>query len=113
MAIRLTCVCGAFLEIDDKLKGLTIPCPDCIRQLDTTPPPPPPHSTSAWALASLLLPLVGMFTLIGPLAGIACSFIAARRLRQDPRAGGAELAKAGMLLGIFFTGMSLWALAAP
>jgi len=110
MAISLTCVCGAILEIDDKFRGQRIPCPDCNRLLDTTPPPPPPKATSGWALASVIFSLGGMLTLIGPVAGMACGVVGLRHIRREPQVAGDKLARAGIGLGAFFTLVSLWAL---
>ena len=109
MAISLTCVCGAILEIDDTFRGQRIPCPDCNRLLDTTPPPPPSKATSAWALASVIFSVAGMLTLIGPLVGAACGVVGLREIRSDPKIAGANLARAGIVLGAIFTVVSLWA----
>lgn len=113
MAIPQKCVCGAVLEIDDRFRGQKIPCPDCNRLLDTSPPPPPPRTTSAWAVASLIFPLAGMLTLIGPVAGIFCGLAFMRRQRQDPSLGGLAFARAGIGLGAIFTALSFWAILAP
>jgi hypothetical protein len=110
MAISLTCVCGAILEIDDKFRGQRIPCPDCNRLLDTTPPPPPPKATNGWALASVIFSLGGMLTLIGPLVGVACGLFGLRQIGRDPNVAGLKFARAGIGLGAFFTLVSLWAL---
>jgi hypothetical protein len=110
MAISLTCVCGAILEIDDKFRGQRIPCPDCNRLLDTTPPPPPPQATSGWALASVIFSVAGMLTLIGPLVGIACGFVGLQQVRRDPKLAGVNFARAGIVLGAVFSLVSMWAL---
>ncbi len=110
MAISLTCVCGAILEIDDKFQGQKIPCPDCNRLLDTAPPISPPRATSGWALASLIFSVGGMLTLVGPLVGIACGLIGLRQVSRDPRYGGANFARAGIICGGLFALMSMWAL---
>lgn len=110
MAIALTCVCGAMLEIDDKFRGQKIPCPDCNRLLDTTPPPPPPSRTSGWAVASLVVSVAGMLTLVGPIVGVVCGFLGLREIERDPRVGGVRLARAGIVSGCIFTLLSVWAL---
>ena len=112
MAISLRCVCGAVLEIDDKFLGRKIPCPDCNRILDTNPPAAPPKVTSAWALAALVLPLAGMLTLIGPVAGIVCGMLGLRHIQRDPSVGGRNFARAGIVLGGLFSLLSLFALLA-
>src|SRR5690349_5652619 len=111
MAISLTCVCGAILEIDDKFRGQRIPCPDCNRLLDTTPPALRPQSTSGWALASVIFSLGGMLTLIGPLVGVACGLVGLRQIGRNPNlVAGTKVARTGIGLGAFFTLVSLWAL---
>jgi hypothetical protein len=110
MAISLTCVCGAILEIDDKFKGQSIPCPDCNRLIAAVPPRPAPKATSGWALASLIVSLAGMLTLIGPVVGIVCGVIGLRQIRNDPNVAGARYARAGIGCGAAFTLLSFWAL---
>jgi hypothetical protein len=110
MAISLKCVCGARLDIDDSFQGKKIPCPDCNRLLDTNPPLGPPRYTSGWALASLILPLVGMLTLILPITGAVCGFIALRQIKRDPTLGGVRFARAGIILGVNLAILSLTAL---
>ena len=115
MPISLTCTCGARLDIDDKFAGQTIPCPDCHKPLvaePPAPPPPDPTSTSGLAVLSLLLALVGAFTVVGTLAAMACGAIAYRRVsKRGSTVGGARLAQAGMILGAVFTVISLGAYA--
>jgi len=110
MAISLTCVCGAILEIDDKFKGRKIPCPDCNRLIDTAPPPAPPKTTSPLALTGFILSVAGMFTIVGPIAGAVCSFLGYRQIRRNPTIGGLHFAKAGMGLGVLFTLLGVVAL---
>lgn len=111
MPISLTCTCGARLEIDDKFAGQKIPCPDCNKPLvaEPAPPPPPePTTTSGLAVLSLLLALIGAFTVVGTLAAIACGAAAYRRVtRRGSTVGGARLAQAGMILGAVFTVISV------
>ena len=108
MPIPLTCTCGAKLEIDDKFAGQTILCPDCNRSLVPEPPAPTPTRTSGLAVLSLLLALVGAFTIVGTLAAIACGAAAYRQLtRQRGPVGGIRIAQAGMILGAVFTVLAL------
>jgi hypothetical protein len=59
-------------------------------------------------LASLLLALVGAFTLIGPLLAVACGLIAMRQIARAPqRLAGRGLAKAGVGLGLAFSVVSV------
>ena len=110
MAISLKCVCGAVLDIDDRFQGRMIPCPDCNRQLDTRPPLGPPRTTSGWALAAFVLPLVGMLTFVGPVAGIVCGVLGLRQIRLDPTVGGRRFARTGIALGGVFAVLSVLAL---
>jgi hypothetical protein len=112
MPISLTCSCGARLEIDDKFAGQTIPCPDCHKPLRAELPPPPATRTSGLAILSLVLALVGAFTVVGTLAAIVCGAIAYRQLtrRREP-VGGMRLAQAGMILGVAFTVLAVGAFA--
>ena len=110
MPISLTCVCGAILEIDDKFKGRKVPCPDCNRLLNTVAALPPPQATSGWALASLVASLAGMLTFVGPLIGIACGILGLRQIARDPKLGGTQFARAGIISGAIFAAVSVWAL---
>lgn len=112
MPISLTCSCGSKLEIDDKFAGQPIPCPDCNKPLLAEPPPPPATSTSGLAILSLVLALIGAFTIVGTLAAMACGAIAHRRLsRKRGPVGGIRIAQAGMILGAVFTVLAVAAYA--
>lgn len=108
MPLSLTCSCGAKLEIDDKFAGQTIPCPDCHRQLSTKPAPIKAERTSAFALAGLLLAVVGAFSVIGPLVAIGCGLIGLRHIAKHPeKVGGRRYALAGIYLGGAFLALGL------
>ncbi|MBI3410390.1 MAG: DUF4190 domain-containing protein [Planctomycetes bacterium] len=104
MPLPLQCSCGARLEVDDKFAGQTISCPDCGRPLTAPLPPKPAATTSGLALASLLLALIGAFTLVGTLTAMVCGFLALRVIRRSPEPlGGKILAQAGLIAGGVFT----------
>jgi DNA-directed RNA polymerase subunit RPC12/RpoP len=107
MSISLICSCGARLEVDPKFAGQTIACPDCSKPLAVTPPPPPPKRVSGLALSSLLLAIIGAFTVIGSLVAIALGAFAYRRIPKQPGVTGQSYAKAGMILGGIFTALAL------
>jgi Domain of unknown function (DUF4190) len=101
MPLSLTCSCGALLEIDDKFAGQVVRCPDCNLPLDTAPSVRQPSQTSGFALASLLLALVGVFTLIGTIAAIVCGMVGLKQIRRAPeQLGGKRFAQAGIALGV-------------
>jgi hypothetical protein len=107
MTLALTCACGARLEIDEKFAGQTIECPDCNRPLETAPVAKPPK-TSGLALASLLLALIGAFTLLGTVLAVACGLLGLKQIRRAPeQIGGARYARAGIFLGSIFTILTL------
>jgi hypothetical protein len=93
--------------VDAKFAGQTIACPDCSKPLAVTPPPPPPKGTSGLALTSLLLALVGAFTVVGSLAAVVLGAIAYRRIPKQPGVAGQPYAKAGMIVGGVFTVLAL------
>ena len=107
MTLALTCTCGARLEIDEKFAGQTIACPDCNRPLATAPAATPPK-TSGLALASLLLALIGAFTLVGSLLAMAYGLWGLKQIRRTPeQIGGRRYARAGIVLGGIFTVLTL------
>ena len=121
MPLSVTCQCGSRLEIDEKFLGKEILCPDCQRPLPTKAPAAPPaletplhQRTSGFAILSLTASLVGAFTLVGTLAGIVFGIIALRQISRQPgKLTGAGLARGGILLGAFFTALTLAQLVFP
>jgi hypothetical protein len=104
MSISLTCTCGARLEIDDKFAGQIVPCPDCQKPLNTRIDEPKDPPVSALALGSLVLALVGGFTIIGSLAAVGLGYLALRQIMREPdKLGGLNFARAGMIVGGVFT----------
>jgi hypothetical protein len=104
MTLSLTCKCGARLDIDEKFAGQLVHCPDCNLPLDTGPPPTKATRTSDLALASLLLALIGAFTIVGTIAAVACGFLALAQIRRAKgEIGGMRFARAGIALGSAFT----------
>src|SRR4051794_647426 len=101
MAISLTCSCGARLEIDDAFAGKVVPCPDCQRPLKTQADEPHAEPrdvpVSGLAIASVILALVGGFTVVGSLVAIGLGYLALRQIARAPdKVGGVNLARAGM-----------------
>src|SRR4051794_38674179 len=102
MALSITCSCGAKLEIDDKFAGKIVNCPDCHKELTTSPAPPKVQRTSALAIASLMTALVGALTVLASLAAIVCGFLSLRQQAKHPELAGRNLARAGIALGGLF-----------
>jgi hypothetical protein len=111
MAISLTCSCSAVLEVDERFAGQTVICPDCRKPL-TVPVPAvaAPGRTSGFAIASLVLALVGAFTVVGTILAIVCGAVALWTIRQHPKQlAGQRIAWAGMILGAVLSVTSLLA----
>ncbi len=112
MPLSIVCECGSRLEIDDAFAGREISCPDCNRPLKASAAEPDmPKHVSGWAIVSLVLALVGAFTLVGSLAGAALGWVAQRRIRASNGAvGGETLARSAIVAGGFFTLLTLGAM---
>jgi hypothetical protein len=109
MPFALTCECGARLEIDDKFAGQIINCPDCQRALQTPTATATGRRTSGLALASLILALVGAFTVVGTLAAVALGVAALLYISAKPdRLAGRGFALAGVALGVLLTCSTLF-----
>jgi hypothetical protein len=113
MAVSLTCGCGARLEIDDKFAGQTVHCPDCQRPLSApnTEQPAVVLRTSGLALTSLILALVGAFTILGTVAAVVVGIIALVQIgKQSGSLAGKRYAIAGIVVGVLMTGGTVFAL---
>ncbi len=115
MPLTITCACGAHLEIDEKFVGQEIACPDCSRPLRVEPPPPRRHlRVSGLAVGSLIVGLVGFFTLVGSAVAIALGLVAQRRITdQSDRLTGVGFAHAGLAVGAAGIFATLGLLLAP
>jgi hypothetical protein len=110
MAISLMCECGARLEIDDTFAGQTISCPDCQRALKAPAATRTAQRTSGFALTSLLLVLIGAFTVVGTALAVIFGGLALWQIsRQRDRITGSAYAMAGIVLGVLLTGFSIFA----
>jgi hypothetical protein len=109
----LTCACGARFEVDDTLAGQEVLCPECQQPLKAPALERQPRITSGWALASVVLALVGAFTVIGTLAAIVTGFVALVHVsRNRQRVTGTGFAICGIALGILLTGLTVFAFSA-
>lgn len=108
MTIALTCTCAARLEIDEKFAGQTITCPDCQTLLTVPLPRSPQVRTSVLAISSLILALVGAFTVVGTLLAALLGLAALFQIRRHPEhLAGKNYALTGIILGLVFTALSV------
>jgi hypothetical protein len=114
MPLSLICACGARIELEDALAGQEIACPECQAPLKAPAvAESKPVRTSACALASLVLAVVGAFTIIGTLAAIVCGAAGVVTvLRNRGRVAGLGYAVAGIVLGVVFTVLTAFAFSA-
>jgi hypothetical protein len=111
MALSLTCACGARFELEDTLAGQTITCPECQQALKAPALQSAARVTSLLALASAVMALVFAFTIIGSAAAVVVGFMALGRIsRNRERLAGAGLALFGIITGLLFTGLTVFAL---
>src|SRR5690242_9125914 len=110
MALSLSCPCGSTFEVDDTFAGQTVSCPECQASVKVPALRLGPPRTSGLAVASLVLALVGAFTLVGTVAAVLCGLGALIHVgRSGGRLAGASFAVLGMILGVLFTGLTLFA----
>jgi Domain of unknown function (DUF4190) len=111
MAFALTCTCGARLEIDDKFAGQAVACPDCQKPLHMSASEQTGRRTSGLALVSIILALVGAFTIVGTVAAVLFGAMALRQIgRHSDRLAGRGYAIAGIVLGVIMTAGTVFAL---
>jgi hypothetical protein len=107
MALSLSCSCRAAFEVEDTFAGQTIACPDCGAALKVPPLRPPRLRTSGYAVASVVLALVGAFTIVGTALAAVLGFVALASIaRHRDRLSGAGYAVLGIVLGIGLTALT-------
>jgi hypothetical protein len=110
MALILSCSCGAHFEVEDTFAGQTVSCPECHASLKAPVLRPGPLRTSGLAVASMVLALVGAFTFVGTLAAVLCGLAALVSIgRSGGRRAGVGFALFGIIAGVLFTGLTLFA----
>jgi hypothetical protein len=110
MALTLSCPCGANFEVEDTFAGQTVRCPECQAALKAPALRRGPLRTSGLAVASMVLALVGAFTVVGTLAAVLCGLAALVSIgRSGGRRAGVGFALFGVIAGILFTGLTLFA----
>lgn len=110
MSLTVSCPCGTRFEVEETFAGRSVGCPDCQRAVPVPSPRRGPLRTSGFAIASLVLALVGAFTLIGTAAAVILGVVALVRIARDrERLAGAGFALFGIVLGCAFTALTLLA----
>ena len=109
MPVVLDCSCGTRFETENR-PGSTTVCPECDRPVQVPVAASGPVRTSGLAMASALLALVGLFTVVLPLIAIVLGLVALLVIRRHPdRLAGRGYALFGMVLGVIFTPLGLFA----
>jgi hypothetical protein len=104
MALSLSCSCGAAFEVEDTFAGQGIACPDCGAALKVPLLRAPQLRTSGYAVASVVLALVGAFTVVGTAAAAVLGVVALASIsRHRDRLSGAGYAVLGIVLGAGLT----------
>lgn len=110
MPLSLCCSCGARFEVDDHLAGQAVQCPDCQQPVAVPAAAGPPMRTSGFALASVVLALVGAFTGVGTVLAVLLGVVGLVQIRKHPREiAGAGYAILGIGCGVVFSGLFLLA----
>jgi hypothetical protein len=110
MSLSLHCSCGADFEVEDIFAGQAVACPECQASLRAPPLVRGPLRTSGHAIASLVLALVGAFTVVGTLAAVCFGILALGNIRRHrDELSGAGLAVLGIVVGAGFTALTVFA----
>ena len=108
MTLSLKCTCGVRLDIPENFAGQQITCPDCQHPVAVPRNDPALIKTSGLALTSLMLALVGAFTVVGTALAVVFGVLALIHLRHRPDAiTGKRYAIAGIVLGVVLTATTL------
>jgi hypothetical protein len=110
MAVSLICTCGARLQLEQVQPEQEIVCPECQDKLKVPATSQASRRTSTLALVSVVLALVGAFTLVGTVAAFVIGAIALLRiLGAREHLAGIGFACLGMGLGVIFTAVTIYA----
>ena len=75
MSLPLSCVCGARFEVEEAFSGQSVACPECQQSIKVPLAGRARLRTSGYALASVVLALVGMFTIVLSAIAVVLGFI--------------------------------------
>jgi hypothetical protein len=110
MSLSLTCACGAKFEVAETFAGQSVACPECQQPVRVPAATGTRLRTSGYALASVVLALVGMFTIVLPALAVIlgiCGVVSIARHRS--RVAGTSYAVFGIVLGLVFAPLMLFA----
>jgi hypothetical protein len=111
MALSVSCACGARFDVADTFARQTVSCPDCAAAVAVPALEWRPLRTSGYAVASVVLALVGMFTVVFTVAAVVLGVVALVSIaRHRDRVTGPGYAVFGIVLGVVFTGLTVLAL---
>jgi hypothetical protein len=111
MSLPLSCACGARFEVAETFAGQSIACPECQQALDVPASGKERLRTSGYAVTSAVLALVGMFTVVLTVLAVILGLIGLVSIsRNRARASGSAYAVFGIVVGVVFTGLTLFAL---
>lgn len=110
MALPVTCACGAAFEVADTFAGQAVSCPECHAPARVPRPGGGPVRTSGYAVASVVLALVGAFTVILTVLAVVFGAAALVQIKRRGRSVvGVGYSVFGIVLGLVFTALSLFA----
>jgi hypothetical protein len=111
MALSLACSCGAGFEVAETLAGQVVRCPECQRSVQVPAREARPLRTSGYAVASVVLALVGAFTVFLTAAAVVLGLLALVSIARNRRqVAGSGYALFGIVAGLAFTALTLVAL---
>jgi hypothetical protein len=110
MSLTVTCPCGTRFEVEETYAGRGVGCPDCQRAVVVPAPRRAAPRTSGFAIASLVLALLGAFTVVGTAVAVLFGAVALVRIARDrENVTGAGFALFGIVLGCAFTALTVFA----
>jgi hypothetical protein len=109
MALTLNCSCGACFEVEDTFGGQSVACPECQTSVAVPARNDVPLRTSGLALTSVLLALIGAFTILFTLVAVLLGLSALVSIaRNRDRLAGRGYALFGIGAGAAFTVLSFF-----
>jgi len=114
VSLSLSCPCGARFDVEETFAGQEISCPECHEPIAAPARGQQPVRTSGFAVASVVLSLIGAFTLVLTLAAVVLGAVALVSISKNRgRVTGAGYAVFGIVAGAVFSGLFLFAILMP